>query len=115
MKWWPPNAETYLRLVGWRVYRQGIDGTRFYATGACTWTGDKRRAFVFADAPGSARKGNDDGLKWARAHAKHLLAERKKSEHKWKPLRLRIVCIRIRTMCRPSYSLVSTSDQSGKP
>jgi hypothetical protein len=41
-----------------------------YATGLCTWVADRKRAFVFEDR--GKREGLDDGLRWARSHAKAL-------------------------------------------
>jgi hypothetical protein len=107
--------DSTLVLVGWRVYVRTSNGPS-YAMGDGRWTLDKNRAFLFTDAPHSARKGNDDGLRWARAHARHLIAEHTKRQWPDRPLapgddepeydvlKPRIVCIRKRVWPQPPRS-----------
>ena len=52
------------------VVRLGRNESALYATGSATWTRDRKRAFVFEDR--GQRRGFDNGLTWARAHAKAL-------------------------------------------
>lgn len=96
--------DSVLVLVGWRVYVQ-TGSVRMYATGAGTWTLLKDRAFLFTDAPNSARKGNDDGRRWAFAHARHLVNEHTKKQwpsekddpdYEYDVLKPKVVCVRRR-------------------
>lgn len=117
--------DSRLALVGWRVYVD-TDAGRSYATGAGTWTPDRARAFLFTDAPHSARKGNDDGLRWAKAHARHLVGEHTKAQwpsrdpdddEGYDVLKPRIVCIRRRiwaTPVRDAIAPCTTSDPTAE-
>lgn len=112
--------DSHLVLVGWRVYIEMPQATkggppapplRSYAMGNGHWTLDKTRAFLFTDAPNSARKGNDDGLRWARAHARHLIGEHTRKQvhdrcdcEEYDVLKPRIVCIRKRVWPKPPRS-----------
>ncbi len=64
------------RLVGWRVRRtvgkcvQYATGLGRIGDGTKAWTEERRRAYLFTNV-GSLR-GLDNGLRWARAHAKDL-------------------------------------------
>ena len=113
--------DSRLILIGWRVYAL-IDNVRMYAIGNGSWTAEKARAFLFTDAPGSARKGNDDGRRWAWAHARHLISEHTKAQwpiasatcecmgdYDYDVLKPHVVCIRRRVypQARPALGLAS--------
>ncbi len=70
-------------VIGWRVCRATLATvkrgrsyvcvtTMEYATGARTWTAEKRRAFLFTTYPAGVghanAKGLNHGLRWAREH-----------------------------------------------
>ena len=46
------------------------DMNRWYATGSCTWSRDRKRAFVFEDR--AKLTGFENGKWWAAAHAREL-------------------------------------------